>query len=71
MGPGWLKAKQSLLSGSHQGEVLGRDKTSHFEPQAKNAGVRVELTLDAPDEMVPGDAGQLLQVFSNLEGLPE
>ena len=37
-----------------------------LEPQAAAAGVTVTLDLDAAEEMVPGDAGQLVQVFSNL-----
>ena len=37
-----------------------------LEPQARSAGVTVDLALEAPDEMVPGDPGQLVQVFSNL-----
>ena len=37
-----------------------------LEPQAKDAGVAVHLALESPDEMVPGDAGQLVQVFTNL-----
>lgn len=37
-----------------------------LEPQAKAAGVKVTLDLAGLDEMVPGDAGQLVQVFTNL-----
>ncbi len=37
-----------------------------LEPQANAAGVKVTLDLVASDEMVPGDAGQLVQVFTNL-----
>jgi two-component system phosphate regulon sensor histidine kinase PhoR len=37
-----------------------------LEPQAKAAGVEVALDLDGSDKMVPGDAGQLVQVFTNL-----
>ena len=37
-----------------------------LEPQARDAGVTVSLDLQAQDEMVPGDPGQLVQVFSNL-----
>jgi two-component system phosphate regulon sensor histidine kinase PhoR len=37
-----------------------------LEPQAADAGVTVVLNLEASDEMVPGDAGQLVQVFTNL-----
>ncbi|PJI91899.1 two-component system phosphate regulon sensor histidine kinase PhoR [Yoonia maricola] len=37
-----------------------------LEPQANAAGVNVTLDLVASDEMVPGDAGQLVQVFTNL-----
>ncbi|MEL6683960.1 MAG: ATP-binding protein, partial [Pseudomonadota bacterium] len=37
-----------------------------LEPQANAAGVSVTLDLVASDEMVPGDAGQLVQVFTNL-----
>ena len=37
-----------------------------LEPQASAAGVTVLLDLVAADEMVPGDAGQLVQVFTNL-----
>ncbi len=37
-----------------------------LEPQASVAGVTVSLHLETSDEMVPGDAGQLVQVFTNL-----
>ena len=37
-----------------------------LEPQAKAAGVSVTLDSAGHDEMVPGDAGQLVQVFTNL-----
>ncbi len=37
-----------------------------LEPQARDAGVDVDLDLQASDEMVPGDPGQLAQVFTNL-----
>lgn len=37
-----------------------------LEPQAEAAGVTVLLELQGGDEMVPGDAGQLVQVFTNL-----
>ena len=37
-----------------------------LEPVATDAGVSVQLVLNASDEMVPGDAGQLVQVFTNL-----
>ncbi len=37
-----------------------------LEPQASAAGVTVALDLVGSDEMVPGDAGQLVQVFTNL-----
>ncbi len=37
-----------------------------LEPQAEKAGVAVSLDLIGVDEMVPGDAGQLVQVFTNL-----
>lgn len=37
-----------------------------LEPQAAEAGVAVELNREGCDEMVPGDAGQLVQVFTNL-----
>lgn len=37
-----------------------------LEPQAKEAGARVALHTDVAAEMVPGDAGQLVQVFTNL-----
>ena len=37
-----------------------------LEPQADAAGVTVSLAGDGHDEMVPGDAGQLVQVFTNL-----
>jgi two-component system phosphate regulon sensor histidine kinase PhoR len=37
-----------------------------LEPQAKAADVTVQLDLVGSDEMVPGDAGQLAQVFTNL-----
>jgi len=37
-----------------------------LEPVASDAGVNVQLDLNAADEMVPGDAGQLVQVFTNL-----
>ena len=37
-----------------------------LEPQAKAAGVTVSLDLVSSNEMVPGDAGQLVQVFTNL-----
>lgn len=37
-----------------------------LEPQASDAGVQVTLDLIGADEMVPGDAGQLVQVFTNL-----
>lgn len=37
-----------------------------LEPQAKDAGVRVGLDLVGDCQMVPGDAGQLVQVFTNL-----
>ncbi|MFQ1702613.1 sensor histidine kinase [Loktanella agnita] len=37
-----------------------------LEPQAEAAGVAVSLNLNSPAEMVPGDAGQLVQVFTNL-----
>ncbi|EBA10954.1 sensor histidine kinase [Roseobacter sp. CCS2] len=37
-----------------------------LEPQANAAGVTVTLNLVTTDEMVPGDAGQLVQVFTNL-----
>jgi len=37
-----------------------------LEPQAEAAGVSVDLDLESGAEMVPGDAGQLLQVFTNL-----
>ena len=39
---------------------------SGLEPQAQAAGVKVTLDLQTPKELVPGDAGQLVQVFSNL-----
>lgn len=37
-----------------------------LEPQAAAAGVQVSLDLAEHNEMVPGDAGQLVQVFTNL-----
>ena len=37
-----------------------------LEPQAADAGVVVSLSADAADEKVPGDPGQLVQVFTNL-----
>lgn len=37
-----------------------------LEPQASAAGVTVTLDLTTGVEMVPGDAGQLVQVFTNL-----
>jgi two-component system phosphate regulon sensor histidine kinase PhoR len=37
-----------------------------LEPQASVAGVTVTLDLVVPEETVPGDAGQLVQVFTNL-----
>ena len=37
-----------------------------LEPQAEAAGIAVKLALESGDEMVPGDAGQLVQVFTNL-----
>ncbi|MDX8349011.1 ATP-binding protein [Cognatiyoonia sp. IB215446] len=37
-----------------------------LEPQAESAAVEVKLDLQSSDEMVPGDAGQLVQVFTNL-----
>ncbi|MFO8126341.1 sensor histidine kinase [Yoonia sp.] len=37
-----------------------------LEPQASAAGVTVTLDLMTSDEIVPGDAGQLVQVFTNL-----
>lgn len=37
-----------------------------LEPQAENAAVQVTLDILGPNEMLPGDAGQLLQVFTNL-----
>ncbi len=37
-----------------------------LEPQAESADVVVTLDLQGRDEMVPGDAGQLVQVFTNL-----
>ncbi len=37
-----------------------------LEPQAEAAGVTVSLDLAGSDEMVPGDLGQLVQVFTNL-----
>lgn len=37
-----------------------------LEPQAKAAGVTVTLAKAEHGEMVPGDAGQLVQVFTNL-----
>lgn len=37
-----------------------------LEPQADSADVAVKLDLQSSDEMVPGDAGQLVQVFTNL-----
>ncbi len=37
-----------------------------LEPQAQDAGVDVTLDLMGGDEMIPGDPGQLVQVFSNL-----
>ncbi|MEO1640151.1 MAG: ATP-binding protein [Pseudomonadota bacterium] len=37
-----------------------------LEPQAEAAGVSVDLRLAGNGDMVPGDAGQLLQVFTNL-----
>ena len=37
-----------------------------LEPQAEAAGIVVNLTGEGHDEMVPGDAGQLVQVFTNL-----
>jgi two-component system phosphate regulon sensor histidine kinase PhoR len=37
-----------------------------LEPQATAANVSVVLSQEANEEMVPGDAGQLVQVFTNL-----
>jgi two-component system phosphate regulon sensor histidine kinase PhoR len=37
-----------------------------LEPQAQSAGVKVVLDLKAEATIVPGDAGQLVQVFTNL-----
>ena len=37
-----------------------------LEPQAKDAGVTVALQHDHLTELVPGDAGQLVQVFTNV-----
>ncbi|WP_341366073.1 ATP-binding protein [Yoonia sp. BS5-3] len=37
-----------------------------LEPVSQAAGVTVTLEGDGRDEMVPGDAGQLVQVFTNL-----
>ena len=37
-----------------------------LEPQAKDAGVTVALARPDTSEMVPGDEGQLVQVFTNL-----
>lgn len=37
-----------------------------LEPQAQAANITVTLQSDGAGDLVPGDAGQLLQVFSNL-----
>jgi len=37
-----------------------------LEPQASDASVVVQMNNENPDAMVPGDAGQLVQVFTNL-----
>ncbi len=37
-----------------------------LEPQAQDAGVSVVLESEGVSETVPGDAGQLVQVFTNL-----
>ncbi|WP_411890332.1 sensor histidine kinase [Yoonia sp. SDW83-1] len=37
-----------------------------LEPQAEKAGVKVCLRAPEESEVVPGDTGQLIQVFSNL-----
>ena len=37
-----------------------------LEPQAMTAGVTVTLVNDGNGELIPGDAGQLVQVFTNL-----
>lgn len=37
-----------------------------LEPQAQRAGVTVSLQQEELAEMVPGDAGQLVQVFTNI-----
>jgi two-component system, OmpR family, phosphate regulon sensor histidine kinase PhoR len=37
-----------------------------LEPQAANAGVSVTLDLQVPNVTLPADAGQLIQVFTNL-----
>ncbi len=37
-----------------------------LEPQAQAAGATVTLDQEAKDQLVPGDAGQLVQVFTNL-----
>ncbi len=37
-----------------------------LEPQAKAAEVAVVLDIQSPDVMVAGDAGQLVQVFTNI-----
>ncbi|MDP5084557.1 MAG: ATP-binding protein [Yoonia sp.] len=37
-----------------------------LEPQAKDAGVDVVLEVESALDLVPGDAGQLVQVFTNL-----
>lgn len=47
------------------GAVL-RSVISGLEPQATAAGVTVTLDLKTDAQTVPGDAGQLMQVFTNL-----
>ncbi|MDP5360709.1 MAG: ATP-binding protein [Paracoccaceae bacterium] len=37
-----------------------------LEPQAKDAGVDVVLEVESAVDLVPGDTGQLVQVFTNL-----
>ncbi|MGJ8622404.1 MAG: sensor histidine kinase [Yoonia sp.] len=37
-----------------------------LEPQAQDAGVTVTLQNEGMDDTIPGDSGQLLQVFTNL-----
>lgn len=56
-----IRPKESVDLASLLGSVI-----KGLEPQAYDAGIKVVLEVSTESELVPGDEGQLVQVFTNL-----